>query len=62
MVPPPADREPMADALASGFLAVCLIVGGIAGVHRILVWRLDRRRLRDWQDQWQIVEPLWSRR
>jgi hypothetical protein len=28
----------------------------------IMVRRLDRRRLRSWEAQWQIVGPGWSRR
>jgi hypothetical protein len=62
VVPAPARRKPMVDAVASGLLAVCLIACGIAGLHRIVAWRLNRRRLREWQAQWLIVEPLWSRR
>ena len=58
----PLRRSPVFDAFAIAVMAVCGLVGGLAGVHRIIVWRLDRRRLRDWQAEWLMIEPLWRRR
>ncbi|GGQ48802.1 Rv1733c family protein [Couchioplanes azureus] len=61
-VPKPARRSPVADAMLAAVLAGGAVVAGLGGVRRIVVWRLDRRRLRSWEAQWQVVGPQWSRR
>jgi hypothetical protein len=62
LVPPPRRRNAGVDALVAGLLTVIALAAFLAGVRRIAVWRLDRRRLRSWEAEWQIVGPGWSRR
>jgi len=59
---PPPRRRP---ALEAGLTAVLVTIGfliGLGGLHRAVVWRLDRRRMRDWQAEWLVTEPLWRHR
>ena len=58
----PARRSPLARAIVFGLLVAGAVAGMLTAVHRIVVWRLDRRRLRDWEMQWLEVEPRWSHR
>ncbi|MFI7600359.1 hypothetical protein [Actinoplanes sp. NPDC049681] len=62
VVPRPGRRSPAVDAAVAGLLAVGGMAAGLGGVRRIVVWRLDRRRLRSWESEWLIVGPRWSRR
>ena len=43
-------------------LAAGAVAAGLAGIRRIVIWGLDRRRLRTWQAEWLVVGPLWSHR
>jgi hypothetical protein len=58
---PPTRRSPGIGAGVAAVLSVCAVAAGLAGVRRILRWQLDRHRLRAWQTEWAVVEPVWSR-
>lgn len=58
---PPAARNPAADAVVVALFVSCGIAGALTGLYRIVVWRLDRGRLRAWQQEWVEVEPRWTR-
>jgi hypothetical protein len=59
---PPRHRTAGLDAA----MVALLTTGGIGSVlfatHRLVVWRLDRRRLRTWEREWLMVEPGWTNR
>jgi hypothetical protein len=59
---PPVRRSATTDAVIAALLAVCGLAAGLCGVRRIVVWQLDRRRLRSWQAEWLVVGPRWSHR
>ena len=59
---PPGRRSPMLDGILVAVLAAGAVAAGLAGIRRIVIWGLDRRRLRTWQAEWLIVGPLWSHR
>jgi len=59
---PPGGRNPSSDAAMVAVLTVAGIAAGLAGIRRIVGWRLDRRRMRAWQLEWTSVGPGWSRR
>ncbi|HET6533613.1 MAG TPA: hypothetical protein VFH03_23745 [Actinoplanes sp.] len=59
---PPRSRTPVLTAVLVALLVAAGLTGGFTGVHRIVVWRLDRRRMRDWQAEWLVVEPRWTNR
>ncbi|MGA5300006.1 hypothetical protein ACPCHT_08765 [Nucisporomicrobium flavum] len=61
-VPRPRWRNPGIDATVAGTLAVTALAAFLGGVRRIVVWGLDRRRLRSWETEWLVVGPRWSRR
>jgi hypothetical protein len=58
----PGRRSPLLDAIAAGLLAGSAVTAGFVGIRRIVIWRLDRRRLRSWQVEWMFVGPRWSNR
>jgi hypothetical protein len=58
----PGRRSATADAVAAVFIVVLGLAAGLAGIRRIVVWWLDRRRLRSWQAEWLVVGPRWSHR
>lgn len=62
VVPRPGRRSPTVDAAVVALLAAGGLATSLSGVRRIVVWRLDRRRLRSWEAEWLIVGPRWSRR
>ena len=62
VAPPPGRRCAGSDAAAAAFIVVVALAAGLAGIHRIVVWWLDRRRLRAWQAEWLVVGPRWSHR
>lgn len=59
---PPRRRNATKDATAAATLAVAAVTTVLAGVRRLVIWHLDRRRLRSWEAEWLIVGPRWSRR
>jgi hypothetical protein len=59
---PPRRRNPTLDASVAATFAATAVLALLGGARRIVVWRLDRRRLRSWEAEWQIVGPGWSRR
>ena len=61
-VSPPRRQSPAMDASTAAALAVAGLVALLAGLRRIVIWRLDKRRLRSWEAEWLIVGPRWSRR
>ncbi|MEV4641451.1 hypothetical protein AB0J80_29315 [Actinoplanes sp. NPDC049548] len=62
VVPPPGRRSATLDAVMAALLALGGLATCLGGVRRIVVWRLDRRRLRSWEAEWLIVGPRWTRR
>jgi len=58
----PVPRSAPADAAMAALLAAGGIAAGLCGVRLIVVWRLDRRRLRAWQAEWAVVGPRWGHR
>jgi hypothetical protein len=61
-VAPPERTNAPTDAVMAALLAAGGVVTGLAGLRRIVVWRLNRRRLRAWQEEWLVVGPRWSHR
>jgi hypothetical protein len=59
---PPRRRNPGLDAAVAATFAVTAVLAFLVALRRIVVWRLDHRRLRSWEAEWQIVGPRWSRR
>jgi hypothetical protein len=59
---PPRRRNPTLDASVAATFAVSSVIALLGGVRRVVVWRLDRRRLRSWGAEWLVVGPGWSRR
>lgn len=57
---------PPASAVATGWLAGGLTAGavaaGVAGARRGVRYTLDRRRYAQWDAEWQMLEPQWSKR
>ena len=62
VAPEPGRRNATSDAVAAAFLVLLGLAAGLAGLHRIVVSWLDRRRLRAWQAEWLVVGPRWSHR
>ena len=62
VVAPPRESNAPMDALVAAMLSMVVVTGVAIGLRRIVVWRLDRRRLRSWEAEWLIVGPGWSRR
>jgi hypothetical protein len=58
----PGRRSAPMDAILAALLAVGVLAAGVSGVRVIVVWRLNRRRLRAWQAEWLVVGPRWSHR
>jgi hypothetical protein len=58
----PVNRNPTLDALMASLLTLGLLGAALYGLHRLAVWRLDRRRLRRWEQEWLVVEPRWTHR
>ena len=59
---PPMLRNPVLDALVAALLTVVGLGTALYATRRFLCWRLDRRRLRAWEQEWLMVEPGWTRR
>jgi hypothetical protein len=58
----PGHRSPWTDAMLAGVLTLCAVAGGLAGVRGVILWMLNRHRLRSWQAEWTAVERRWSDR
>jgi len=60
--PPPSAVEVMFSAIVIGISAACgagtVLIGGY-GLSRLL---LDRRRLADWEAEWELTGPQWTPR
>jgi hypothetical protein len=59
---PPRRHNPALNATVAATVAASVAIVLLAGVRLAVVWSLDRRRLRSWEAEWQIVGPRWSRR
>jgi hypothetical protein len=59
---PPRRRNSALDAAVAATFAVTAVIAFLGSVRRIVIWRLDRRRLRSWETEWLIFGPRWSRR
>jgi hypothetical protein len=57
---------PSGSAVATGWLAGGLTAGavtaGVLGTRRSARYVLDRRRYAQWDAEWELLEPLWSKR
>jgi hypothetical protein len=57
---------PPGSAIATGWLAGGLTAGavtaGVFGARRGVRYTLDRRRYAQWEAEWQMLEPQWSKR
>lgn len=58
----PGLRNPSANATLIAVVAVGGVAAGLLGLRGMVVWRLNRRRMRAWQQDWLSVEPRWSHR
>ena len=58
----PGGRNPGMDATVPAVLAAFSVAAVLAALRRLVVWRLDRRRLQSWQAEWAVVGPRWSHR
>ncbi|AEV84898.1 hypothetical protein ACWT_3874 [Actinoplanes sp. SE50] len=58
---PPADRDPVGQAVLVGIATTLCLAAGLTGIHRIARGVLDRRRDRAWTRDWLRVGPVWSR-
>ena len=59
---PPLRRNPILDAVMAALLTAVVLGSVLYAVRGLVVWRLDRRRLRAWQQEWLVVEPRWTHR
>jgi hypothetical protein len=59
---PPLRRNPVLDASLIALLIVCGLGIGLFATHRLVVWALDRKRMRAWEQEWLVVEPGWTHR
>jgi hypothetical protein len=59
---PPASAATIA-ANATAFGLTIAIGSGcvLEAVRRMIRWRLNRARLMDWEDEWRLVGPRWTR-
>jgi hypothetical protein len=62
MVPGPQRRSRTVDASVTALVTVASLTAVMGGIRRIVIWRLDRRRLLCWEAEWLVVGPRWSRR
>lgn len=60
--PPVARESAMATALLTGFLTAFALTGAALGTRRVLIVALDHRRYRQWEAEWQQIEPTWTGR
>ena len=63
LTPPPlTEGEAVGQSVVIGVLAVlALVIAGMTG-HLVVLWLLERRRMRLWERGWTSVEPLWVSR
>jgi hypothetical protein len=58
---PPGGQNPIAEATVAAVAVVLVLISGLVGMGAIVRDVLDRRRLRSWESEWQVVGPRWSR-
>jgi|SRR4051794_26633429 hypothetical protein len=58
----PAGRNPGVDVTVTAMVTAFGVTAVLAALRRLVVWRLDRRRLQSWQAEWAVVGPRWSHR
>src|SRR4051794_22595803 len=61
-VGPPVGHHPATNALAGGIVAILGVLAAAIGVLMAVHWRIQRRRMDEWQVGWMFVEPVWSGR
>ncbi len=59
--PPPTAAQSSAQAVMLGLSAAVALSGLVYGAGRVARWRLDRRRVDEWGNEWDRVEPQWRR-
>jgi hypothetical protein len=62
LVQPPVSPDPAGFAFSLGFAVATGLLGAGAGVLALARGILNRRRMRDWQRRWLLVERQWSGR
>jgi hypothetical protein len=58
---PPADRDPVAQAVMAAVAVVLCLLAALAGLRWVGLTLLDAHRSRAWQREWLEVGPRWSR-
>ena len=58
----PGERSPGVRAFLAGLLTVVNLAAVLGAVRLLVRWHLQRRRVRSWQAEWDVVEPRWSGR
>ena len=61
-VQPPVSADPVGSAISLGCAAGITLVAVAGGVLALTRTMLNRRRMRDWQHGWLVVERRWSGR
>ncbi|MET0416065.1 MAG: hypothetical protein ABW022_08595 [Actinoplanes sp.] len=59
---PPTQNSPHGTALIVATVVFVTLGAAAAGMRAAMMRVLDRRRMRQWQDEWLDVEPRWSSR
>ncbi|MEU2830613.1 hypothetical protein ABZ667_18370 [Streptomyces lavendulae] len=59
--PAPAGSVTVA-GIAAGTTAVLGASAIVGGTHKGIRWAFDRRRFKQWEREWQLVEPRWNLR
>jgi hypothetical protein len=59
--PPIRHADAVASVWGSVFLVLALFAATAAGVTALIHRRFDRRRFEQWEQEWTLVEPDWSR-
>ncbi|WP_263167786.1 DUF4124 domain-containing protein [Streptomyces sp. SCSIO ZS0520] len=59
---PPSTGELLGGAAATGGLTALGVAGGVLLTERGARYALDRRRIRQWEREWEVVGPYWRRK
>ncbi|QKW07647.1 hypothetical protein HUT18_15935 [Streptomyces sp. NA04227] len=59
---PPSTGEQLGGAVATGSLTALGVGGTVLLTERGCRYVLDRRRLRQWEREWEVVGPTWRRK
>ncbi|MGW7296935.1 Rv1733c family protein [Streptomyces sp. NPDC054829] len=59
---PPDRTEAVVEAAVLGTGAGLALAGAVYGTGKVIRWRLERRRVARWGQEWELVEPEWRRK